>query len=306
MANRKQNHASPNRRSVHLADADVQMLAGHALASSLYPVSAGFFQRSSGHFIRRQNPLSEHIYIHCISGCGWYKSPHFNSDVVAGQILFCPAGLPHAYGADSDDPWTIHWAHFSGSLVPEWYKILGITPQASLFSLGEDSDALALQQNLLEILDSEEGLAPLLLASSLLSHFFSRLLASSQKKQQRRFGAQAVIDHIRADSSRHWSLEELAQIAGLSVSQFSRRFRETTGSAPLEYLQRLRVQKACTLLATSRKSIGAIATEVGYPDAYYFSRIFKKRMNMTPRRHREHTQGVRGVEVAWIRQPKPH
>ena len=72
----------------------------------------------------------------------------------------------------------------------------------------------------------------------------------------------------------------------LSASHFSLLFRNRTGMSQLDYFIHLKLQQACLLLWTTQTKIKHIAAELGYDDAYYFSRLFKKYMKMSPLQYR--------------------
>lgn len=76
---------------------------------------------------------------------------------------------------------------------------------------------------------------------------------------------------------------ELARAAGVHRSRLSRRFREEVGLAPSAYLQRLRLQKALTLLRDPDLSIAEAARASGFRDPAYFSRCVRERMRASPR-----------------------
>ncbi|MCC2686736.1 MAG: transcriptional regulator, AraC family [Paenibacillaceae bacterium] len=78
------------------------------------------------------------------------------------------------------------------------------------------------------------------------------------------------------------TVEELASRTNLSVSYFHRIFRETYGTAPLQYMISIRVDIAKDLIRSGLYSIGEVAEKVGYDDIYYFSRIFKKTTGLSP------------------------
>jgi AraC-like DNA-binding protein len=59
-----------------------------------------------------------------------------------------------------------------------------------------------------------------------------------------------------------------------------------TGHSPIQHFLHLKIQHACLLLDTSENSIKQIAGEVGYNDAYYFSRLFKQVMGVSPSGYR--------------------
>lgn len=86
-------------------------------------------------------------------------------------------------------------------------------------------------------------------------------------------------------------IRRLEALSGLSPRTLNRRFAEATGLPPLQYLQRLRLEIARELLRDSDLGIGEIAARVGYPDAAYFSRLFRERQQATPHAYRAQVRG---------------
>jgi len=80
---------------------------------------------------------------------------------------------------------------------------------------------------------------------------------------------------------------ELADISGMSMRSFLRRFKSTTGYTPLEYTQQVRIESARNLLIHSQLSIGEIAFQVGYADHSSFGRLFQKNGGESPKTFRE-------------------
>ncbi len=78
------------------------------------------------------------------------------------------------------------------------------------------------------------------------------------------------------------SNQTLANLGGMSVNAWARLFKEQTGHSPRKYLVRMRVEKACNLLHHSGLSIEQIASDCGFSDRYYFTRIFSRTMNVSP------------------------
>ncbi len=67
---------------------------------------------------------------------------------------------------------------------------------------------------------------------------------------------------------------------------FVRRFRKATGQMPLDYVQALRLEEAKQMLETTDDPIEAIAVDVGYGDASFFGRLFRRKTGLTPRQYR--------------------
>jgi AraC family transcriptional regulator len=78
------------------------------------------------------------------------------------------------------------------------------------------------------------------------------------------------------------SLVELASVAGLSVSQFSRQFKARTGLAPHRFLLGLRVDQACRLLRTDRAPIAEIAVRSGFSHQEHLTRVMRAQLDTTP------------------------
>ncbi len=87
-------------------------------------------------------------------------------------------------------------------------------------------------------------------------------------------------------------LAQLIERSGLSEKSFTRRFKAATGHAPLDYVQRLRIEEAKELLETTALPVAAIGHAVGYEDTSFFRRLFKRRIGTTPARYRQRFAGI--------------
>jgi len=87
----------------------------------------------------------------------------------------------------------------------------------------------------------------------------------------------------------------MAEQTGLPPRSFQRRFKAATGMAPLEYVHSLRIEEAKHLLETGELPLAAVAQEVGYEDAAYFSRLFRRQVNMSPAQYRRRFGGMRAA-----------
>ena len=98
----------------------------------------------------------------------------------------------------------------------------------------------------------------------------------------------AAMDAIEraANAGSAYSVAASAESAGLSVDHFSALFRSSTGFGPMDYFQRRRIHRSCTLLLNPRPSITEIAADLGYSDAPHFCRLFKRYKGMTPSAYR--------------------
>lgn len=82
-------------------------------------------------------------------------------------------------------------------------------------------------------------------------------------------------------------VEEMTARSGLNTRTFKRRFNKATGISPITYVQKLRVEEAKRLLELSSTPIDEISWQVGYEDAAFFRRLFKRSVEMTPGAYRK-------------------
>lgn len=88
--------------------------------------------------------------------------------------------------------------------------------------------------------------------------------------------------YIQANYTQRLSLAQLARRAHVSVPRFATRFRKFFGVPPIEYLLRLRIERACFLLRDVNLNVGQVAQEIGCENIHYFSRLFRQRLGMPP------------------------
>jgi AraC-like DNA-binding protein len=95
----------------------------------------------------------------------------------------------------------------------------------------------------------------------------------------------AAINAMHDDPAHGWTLQEIAEHAGMSRSTFAQKFKETVGASPMEYLTRWRMLLAGDRLENSSDSISVIALSLGYESESAFSTAFKRVMGCSPRQY---------------------
>ncbi len=100
---------------------------------------------------------------------------------------------------------------------------------------------------------------------------------------------QALRSYIEDHLHERFTLESLAQHTHLSTSQFCLLFKRYYHTSPLHFVNNIRINRASILLGTEHLSIGEIAAIVGFDDALYFSRLFKKTLGISPKQYRVDT-----------------
>jgi len=100
----------------------------------------------------------------------------------------------------------------------------------------------------------------------------------------------AVIARCQVWIAEHYAtshpVASMQRLSGLAERSFKRRFQQATGMSPLEYVHALRIEEAKQMLEAGDQSVEMIALEVGYEDAAYFSRLFRRKVSLTPAHYR--------------------
>ncbi|MEN2980909.1 AraC family transcriptional regulator [Tistrella bauzanensis] len=96
----------------------------------------------------------------------------------------------------------------------------------------------------------------------------------------------AAIAAIHADPAHRWTLQTLAERAGMSRSSFALKFKATVGETAMDYLSRWRMTLAGDRFETTNASVSAVALSLGYESESAFSTAFKRVMGCTPRQYK--------------------
>jgi len=98
---------------------------------------------------------------------------------------------------------------------------------------------------------------------------------------------QELITRLSSNCGQQWILSKMAQECGIRRTQLCKIFQKLTGSTPMEFLSRIRIEHAKTLLRRSDTKVIDIAFECGYSSSQYFANTFKQATGVTPSVYRK-------------------
>lgn len=277
-------------RSIVLPKAVVEMEQNDPLVSSLYITDIGYYPCARDHYRERKEPIQEHVLIYCVEGAGWYQLGKNEYRVSANQFFILPAGIPHAYGADANQPWTIYWIHFTGEHAAIYSQDANLPQDLNPSVHSRIRERNTVFEEIINTIEKSYDRESLRYASSLLHYYLAsmRYLRLYRQTQPSSIGfVEAVTHYMVENMEKKVTLQELADYMGYSQSYLSQRFKQELGESPLNYLNRLRIDNACRMLKETNLRINHICHKVGISDAYYFSRLFHQIMGMSPREYRK-------------------
>lgn len=288
-------------RAFILPPAYIAEMEKDPVGSLLHITDIGYYPVASNHLRRRGEPIAQWVLIYCRAGKGWYVVDDRRHEVGPDSYFVLPPGKAHAYGAEPDDPWTIYWVHFRGTMAAE------LAPQAEgpvAVRPGETSriaDRLALFEEIMVTLEHGYSHDSLVYACATLSYFLTTLKHIGSYRAARVSPGStsskdpdivdAVIRYMSENLERQLRLADLAAYVGITPTYLSHLFVTRTGHAPMTHLRQLRMSHACHLLDFSDLHINQICHKVGFPDQYYFSRIFSSTMGVPPTEYRRRLKG---------------
>jgi AraC-like DNA-binding protein len=287
----KKQDGFPGQQSYVIPDRIIKQLKQSPLCNDLYLTDIGYYPQARHHFRERPNGVDQTILIYNVEGNGNITIGNQDRRLPADHYFIIPEGLPHAYAADADNPWSIYWIHFSGPkakhLAPASLQPMPVTRTNN----SRINERLNLFSELFYILERGYSFENLEYANQSLPRLIASFTYLSQYRSVNEpFSKDPVsqsINFMLENISRKFKLDELAQEVKRSPSHYSRLFLNRTGHSPIDYFIQLKIQRACRLLDRNDQSIVEIAREVGFDDQFYFSRQFKKVMGLSPRDYRK-------------------
>lgn len=256
----------------------------------LVVTDAGWFPHADGHLRTRPYGAEEAVVIVCVGGGGWLDLAGARVRVTPSTVALIPPGVPHAYGADATDPWTIWWCHVRGSDLADLWGAIGAGADRPLVSLRSVDRAAALLDEIVTALERDQSPARLLAVSGIAWRLLTQLAVDRRLPEQ---GAplERALRYLEERVDGEVRVEDLARLVGVSPSHLGALFREATGGGVLAHHTALRMSRARGLLDTTELPVSEVAREVGYADPLYFSRQFRRVHGLSPTAYRGQHKG---------------
>lgn len=277
--------ATPGPRLVGVPRPLVTQALGRPLTRRLVVTDVGCYPNASGHRTLRSRGIAENIVILCTRGVGWLRIGEETHRVGARDVLVVPAATPHEYAADDAEPWTIWWLHLNGSDAAEVVESTGATLNRPVVAIGDVDRTVALMDEIATTLERDPTPAKMLSATGAAWKLIT-LIAADRLMPRPGDPLQQAMTYLEDHLDRHITVPDLAARVGLSPSHLTAMFHRATGGGVLAHQVTLRMARARQLLDLTDAAIGEVAQRIGYSDAFYFSRQFRRHHGMSPTAYR--------------------
>lgn len=265
--------------------------AKNAIINNLYITDIGYYPKAKFHYRERQHGADQHILIYCLEGRGNVEIRKKHLSIGPGEFFVIPSKVAHVYMADENNPWTIYWIHFTGSVSREIINTIETSVGQPKGFLKHNDKSISLFNEMYTQLERGYSSDNLLYSNMCLWHFLTTFIYNDKYDTSGKLNYKdeinISIDFMQKNITNTLGLDEIAASANLSASHFSFLFKKKTGFSPIEYFNHLKVQEACQYLLFTNLRVKEIASELGIEDPYYFTRMFTKVMGISPNSYRE-------------------
>lgn len=238
--------------------------------------------------------LDEFALVYISSGRGKFESkPGFTAPIEPGHAFLLFPGVWHRYVPEPEIGWQEHWIGFDGEIARRWLRHKFISQKNPILKINAEDTVLATFSRMMQSIRANRPALQQILAGAatyLLGLFYSAQQAQSAVETQNPNAIELAISRIQNEFARELDMELLARELGVSYSWFRSTFAAHTGLSPHQYLLELRILRARNLLAETELSIKEIALQTGFEDEHYFSRLFRKKLNLPPSQWRNRSR----------------
>ncbi|PZE22334.1 AraC family transcriptional regulator [Paenibacillus xerothermodurans] len=206
-----------------------------------------------------------------------------------GELYLLPAGIKQSYGTISQDTFGKYWCHFTAKIGE--LHLFNVVQTPACIKV-KDPDELRKKFEQLIYYSHSDELTSEFRVNSILIDFIAGFIEQSGSVRLNLASEPAfekmnkVLKYIEDNLARNISVDELARIAHFHPNYFINIFKHVTGYPPIQYVNRMRSEKAKNLLIMTELNVSQIADSVGM-ELSYFSRMFREHTGLSPTAYRE-------------------
>ncbi len=255
-------------------------------SSNAYPLlinTSGFYEATSPFETHNSIGRDDYYLMYVIDG---QLSVYINgSEHIAKKgnaVIFPPK---YAYKYSGNPPAHYLYAHFTGSYADGFLTECGFDNLPRIINNEYNAEMQNKFNKLIDTFIFSEPLSILRCATILQEIILDIVQTESDKSNNSPL--EASLKHIHTCFANKIDIPYLAEMERLSNSRYIAVFKKLMGKSPNEYIIDLRLQLAKSLLVNTNMSIRQISERIGYTDQYFFSRLFKKHLGLSPQEYRK-------------------
>ena len=254
-----------------------------------YMVSCGFFHCKDGYRIQNDGSRPP-LFFYIISGNLHLEYEDEHRIAEAGDIILINCYRKHCYYCDSETEFLFF--HYNGKDAPKLTDHLIEQNLSPVFKLENRMDIYHnINEPIMKLCYQEfvtdDVLSSLVYSTLCMVQAGELHTADSVAAQGSLSIAEQAVEYIKSHIHQNMTLQEIADVVGLSPYYFSRLFKKEIGYAPIEYVSMMKINYAKLMLRTTTVSIAEIAESLGYSSESSFINAFKLRRGLSPHKYRK-------------------
>lgn len=243
---------------------------------------------SSYHWNNKNRPAAV-LFQYTLSGSGTVKIDNKSYIVDKGKAFFLKMPDDESYCFDEKNnqaPWEFVYIIISGEGVLPYFEY-AVQHSGKIMDIPDFHPAVKILLDLYN--KAENGLIKNAFAAD--SRAFEFLCALCDMTVKKSSGlTDRAKNYLEQNFEKQITLEAAARQLGVSQSHLSREFVKHTGEKPIQYLTKLRIERAVYLLNSTDLKLDEISSRCGFSDSNYFGKTFKKYMNISPAEFRRQSK----------------
>jgi AraC-like DNA-binding protein/quercetin dioxygenase-like cupin family protein len=252
---------------------------------------AGHEQTEPSHHV---GPQVRDYYLihHVLDGKGTFQCMGSKYDIGPGQSFIVFPGELIRYDSDSEAPWRYRWIAFKGTLADQLLSELGISQHHPVVQPVNPRRTAAQFHRMEQVLkradtssDLESGGIIRIVLAGYVKEDRAPLPAGKAVHSPSEEQVERAIRWLTLQYAQPISIQHIAQALGYHRTHLSKLFKQYTGISPMQYLLKIRMDRA-KLLLQEELTVEQVASSVGFADSLYFSKQFKKWHGCTPSEYR--------------------
>ena len=243
---------------------------------------------ADGKWVCERHKFEQCKFYFITSGACYVEINRKNYRFSAGDWLFIPPNVEHAYQNDNSAPFRKYWAHFDVYSCAEFFSAVELPFVVKVKTNGKIASLFRKLLNSAKSNDLSDKLTVKSCLISLLAEFIKTAKpngVSVVKTTDARLDD--LLRFINENLDGDLSNEVLAEKYFTHPNHFIRAFKDKTGVTPAKYIKQKRMENAKRLLESSDLTTAEISVRVGISDIAHFSRAFKEQYNMPPAKYRK-------------------
>ena len=227
-------------------------------------------------------------------GRGLFHVDGITQNLNAGDAFIVPAEKLCYARSDPDTPWSFYWIDFTGTRADQVMSQLRFTSKDQLVFRGlpvEDYESVFHRGIMLSGSRNSNYFFAIGVLMDVLGLIARDIDMKDKDMDNTIYSLVYEIRHyIDMQYTKKLRVQEIADKYGVHPNYMSRLFKQTFGVTPKQYLQTLKLTKACDLLAQTDLPVSMVSASMSYPDQLAFSKAFHKAYGISPTEYRRQQQ----------------